>query len=150
VLVDSGRYPEALAAFRRALDSNPQHADAHNNYAFLSERDGRTAEALAHYKEALRLVPAHRIARYHLGRLLIATGRPREAVEHFRLLLEPEDVKTADVLYGLATAYVRLGDLGNALAYTRRARHLAAKYGRQDLAGRLDHDLKTLASRISP
>jgi tetratricopeptide (TPR) repeat protein len=46
----AGRLAEATAAYERALQADPDFADAHGNLAGLHERAGRTADAIRHLK----------------------------------------------------------------------------------------------------
>jgi len=47
---------EALFAYARALESNPELADAHHNLARLLDRLGRTTDAIRHLNTYRRLV----------------------------------------------------------------------------------------------
>ncbi|MBI1895829.1 MAG: tetratricopeptide repeat protein [Acidobacteria bacterium] len=148
MLAQAGRAAEAREAFSAALRANPRYAEAHNNLAFLLEQEGRLDEAIRHYRLAVESMPGHRLARYHLGRLLIGRGKPQEAIRHFRAALEPEDETTVGCLYGLATAYVRAGDLHSGLKNIRRARELAVAYRQTDLLPRIDHDIQALEKAL--
>ena len=148
LLVHLGRHKEALEAFRKAVDLDPRHADAQVNYGFLLEENGDIADAMKHYAIAVDINPKHRLARYHLGRLLIGRSQPMEAVEQFQQILEPEGPDSADIYYGLATAYVRAGNLPQALACTRRAYALAKANHEGDMVDRIGHDLHVLEARL--
>ncbi|HUK04311.1 MAG TPA: tetratricopeptide repeat protein [Burkholderiales bacterium] len=73
----------AQAAARRAVERNPQSADAHNLYAY-SLRKGPNPQmdlVFRHYNEALRLDPQHRAAREYLGEAYLMTGNVAKAKE---------------------------------------------------------------------
>jgi tetratricopeptide (TPR) repeat protein len=148
LLVHLGRQREALEAFRKAVELDPRHADAQVNYGFLLEQNGDIADAMKHYAIAATINPKHRLARYHLGRLLIGRGRPLDAVEQFKQILEPEGPDSAEIYYGLATAYVRAGNLPQALACTRHAYALAKANHEGDMVDRIGHDLHILEARL--
>jgi tetratricopeptide (TPR) repeat protein len=57
VLVRAGDLAGGTRALRRALQSNPRHADSHRNLAVALERQGKSAEALAHYRSFAALAP---------------------------------------------------------------------------------------------
>ena len=148
LLVQLHRHPEALQAFRKAVELDPHHADAHVNYGFLLEGTGDIEDAMEQYRLAVRINPAHRLARYHLGRLLIGRGQAKEAIVQFKQILEPQGPDSAGIYYGLATAYVRSGDLPQALACTKQAYTLAKANHEDDMVDRIGHDLQVLEQRL--
>lgn len=148
LLVQLDRQKEALDAFRKAVELDPRHADAHVNYGFLLEGAGDIDGAIKQYRMAIAIEPEHRLARYDLGRLLIGRGRAQEAIEQFKQILQPEGPDSAEIYYGLATAYVRSGDLSQALVCTRRAYALAQTNHEGDMVDRIGHDLHALEARL--
>ena len=78
----------AQAAARKAVERNPQNADAHNLYAF-SMRKGPNPQmdlVFRHYNEALRIDPKHRAAHEYLGEAYLMTGNVAKAKEHLAVL----------------------------------------------------------------
>lgn len=144
LLLDQGRMEDAARFFRRAIESNPRYADAHNNLGFLLDRAGHGKQALKHFQAAIEANPGHRGARYHAGRMLIGLGRASEAIQHFVEALEPVDEGSVDVMYGLATAYIRSGDTDAGRTWVQKAYDLAVRYKRHDLVRRLRGDLNTI------
>jgi Flp pilus assembly protein TadD len=57
---------------RRALQINPDYAEAHNNLGSVLMEEGRSTEALQHYEEALRLKPDYADARQNRDALQAA------------------------------------------------------------------------------
>ena len=73
----------AQALLRKAVERNPQDANAHNLYAY-SLRKGPHPEmdqVFRHYNEALRLNPNHRAAHEYLGEAYLMTGNVQKARE---------------------------------------------------------------------
>jgi DNA-binding winged helix-turn-helix (wHTH) protein/tetratricopeptide (TPR) repeat protein len=67
---------EARASARRALDLDPDCADAHTVLGLIAQkRDRSWQEAEAHYRSALRLHPNHVTALHRYGELLALRGR---------------------------------------------------------------------------
>ena len=56
-LLQAGRTDEALARFRRALELNPNFADAHYQLALALRQLGRDDEAQEHFQAARRRAP---------------------------------------------------------------------------------------------
>jgi hypothetical protein len=58
---------KAPEAYRRALELDPENADAHVNAGRLHQLKGNLRHAKRHYETALRLTPEHQLANYNLG-----------------------------------------------------------------------------------
>lgn len=118
---------DAMGAYRRALELEPSHADAHLNLGRLLHEAGRVEEAEGHYRQAATADPRSARAFFNLGVALEDQGSlagAREAYEaalrldaelavaHFNLsrLLEAEGRQT-DALAHLAE-YRKLVNLG--------------------------------------
>lgn len=69
-----GRYAEAEACCRRAVELAPDHAVAHNNLGWTLQMQGDSNGAIACYETALRLDGDLRIARRNLAILLVRLG----------------------------------------------------------------------------
>jgi len=78
----------AQAAARKAVERNPQNADAHNLYAFSMRKGPKPQMDLVfrHYNEALRIDPKHRAAHEYLGEAYLMTGNLPKAKEHLAVL----------------------------------------------------------------
>ena len=144
LLASKGRQREAADAFRRALQINPFHSQAHNNLATLLAGGGQLEEAAVHYRQTIANDPSHRSARFNLGRVLLTLGRPREAAEQFEWLLVPEGSETPRVGYALATAWLAAGEIATARKYGEDALRAARRLGQTDLAARIEHDLQRM------
>ncbi len=59
--------------FRRAIELNPEFAEAHDNLGTTLAGCGRVDEAIAHYQRALEIDPGYAYAHYNLG--LALAGR---------------------------------------------------------------------------
>src|SRR5947208_16754403 len=60
-------YDEAVRAFKRAIELDPESAHAHDNLATVYSEQGRYLFALQEYLEALRLEPDNPTAHYNLA-----------------------------------------------------------------------------------
>lgn len=116
---------EARDAYRRALELDPQHADARVNLGYLLQEEGRLEAAVEHYRAALAAEPTHATAAFNLGVALEDLGRPREAERAYQMALEV-DPGFADAHYNLSGLLERLGDGARALRHLRTYRELAA------------------------
>jgi tetratricopeptide (TPR) repeat protein len=117
---------EARDAYRRALELDAHHADAHVNLGRLLHESGLVAEAERHYRQALRDDPEHATAAFNLGIALEDHGRPGDAVEAYRLALRA-DPRNADAHFNVARLYEKAGKRAAALRHYSAYRRLAGE-----------------------
>jgi tetratricopeptide (TPR) repeat protein len=98
---ETGRVPEAIEAYEKALQLNPSMTEANNNLGLALYHQGRIPEAIEHYEQALKYNPHFALAHSNLANALSGTGRVPEAIDHYEqaLLVNPHD---QDALANLA------------------------------------------------
>lgn len=106
--LEDGDPGEALAAYRRALELDPDHVEAHLNAGRLLHEGGDAAGAERHYRIALALRPEEPTAAYNLGVALQDLQRLSEAAELYEKVLELEP-GFADAHFNLAVIYEAFG-----------------------------------------
>jgi tetratricopeptide (TPR) repeat protein len=117
-------HERALAAFRRALERQPDSAPAWRQMGSTLLGLGRDDEALAAIRRALELAPEDPGALATMGRaLFIGQGRFRDAASYFERALE-RDPRGGWFALQLAHCLALLGDLDEAEQMARRAAHL--------------------------
>ncbi len=89
LLVTMNRFTEAGEKFRRVLELETDHPEAHFYIADISERQGQQAAALEQFGVVLRLDPQFAPARRRMAALLLHRARPGDA-ESARELLQQE------------------------------------------------------------
>ena len=114
---------EAQAAYRRALDLDPSHADAWVNLGRLLHEAGDPRGAAQHYRRAIELRPDSVVALFNLGVALEDLRMPEEAILAYRTALTA-DSACADAHYNLAQLYEARGDGPSALRHLRTYRKL--------------------------
>lgn len=87
----------AIAAERRAITLDPDHAQAHYNLACDLQAGNALAEAIGHYRQATRAAPRHVDAWNNLAQALIAIGDIADGLAAFEtaLALAPSDAALA-------------------------------------------------------
>ncbi len=113
----------AQDAYRRALELQPDHADALVNLGRLLHEDGNVVEAEACYRRALELRPNDATAAFNLGTALEDLGRPGDAVAAYELAAA-SDPTMADAYFNLSRVYERLGARAAALRSLRSYKSL--------------------------
>jgi tetratricopeptide (TPR) repeat protein len=110
---------DAPAAYRRALDLDANHSDAHVNLGRLLQETGQHHEAETHYKLALSSEPENMLAAFNLGTLLEDAGRIHDAISAYKNAAE-----FADAHYNLSRLYELVGQHTEALKHLRTYRSL--------------------------
>ncbi|MGH7613317.1 MAG: tetratricopeptide repeat protein [Gemmatimonadales bacterium] len=105
---------EARDAYRRALELDPHHADAHVNLGRLLLETGRAADAEAHYRAVLGDDPGHATAWFNLGIALEDQRRPQDAIKAYEQAIGA-DRRLADAYFHLARLYEQAGKRAAAL-----------------------------------
>jgi tetratricopeptide (TPR) repeat protein len=121
--IEASRPEEAREAYRRAVELDPVHADAHTNLGRLLHEAGEVAAAEAHYRQALLARPHDVTAWFNLAVALEDRGRPQEAVAAYERVLA-EDSRYADAHYNLARLYEQMGRGVAAVRHLRTYRKL--------------------------
>lgn len=105
---------EARDAYRRALELDPHHADAHVNLGRLLLETGRAGDAEAHYRAVLGDDPGHTTAWFNLGIALEDQRRPQDAIKAYEQAILA-DRRLADAYFNLARLYEQAGKRAAAL-----------------------------------
>ena len=110
---------QAEAASKRALELDPNSAEAHASRGLTLSHQKRFAEAEPEFKEAIRLDPTLYEAAYFYGRMLQTAGKPDEAIEMYERAvgLRPDDYQA---LSFLAMAHQARGDTAKVEDASRR------------------------------
>jgi FOG: TPR repeat len=126
-LLQMGRVDEAAIHFQKALEVQPQYAEARNNLGNVFFQKGRIDEAVADYQRALEINPKLPLARYNLGVAFLQKGRVSEAAGHFQgaLQIEPDFVKAH---YNLGITLVQLGRVSEAIGHYNKALEINPNY----------------------
>ncbi|HKD08796.1 MAG TPA: tetratricopeptide repeat protein [Bryobacteraceae bacterium] len=114
------RWPEAVAAFREALDLDPESAASNHNLGNALSRSGDAAGAESALREAVRLQPEFPQFRSSLADILVRNGKFADAAAQLReaILSNP----ASDALHNkLGTVYLSLNDRVAAIAEYRQA-----------------------------
>lgn len=132
VLLQAGRYDEALAHLRRAVELQPANEQAHHNIWIALTRQGRQDDLLQAYRDSIRVFPKFAEAHYSLGLELQRRGQEAEAVAAYRAAigLRPAHSKALNNLGQLAQKQ------GNLEEASRRYREAVAADGGNLIARR--------------
>ena len=120
---DQGGGEEAVeaadAASKRALELDPQSAEAHSSRGLTLSHKHQYQEAEKEFEEAMRLDPTLYEAPYFYGRTLQSQGKLLQAAQMYQraVAIRPDEYQT---LSYLAMAYQSLGDQDNLIEVSGR------------------------------
>ncbi len=114
---------EATIAYAKALELEPEHADAHVNLGRLLQLAGQMNDAAQHYRDALRHAPTHATAAFNLGTLLEDQGKFPEAIAAYKRAIAIDD-RLADAHFNLSRLYEKAGQRQAAFRHLRTYREL--------------------------
>ncbi len=114
----------AETAYRRAIELDPRHVDAHVNLGRLLHEAGRLGEAEVHYREALESAPDDHVAWFNLGVLLEGQGKRKAALSAYQNALE-QDADSIETHMQIAMLFEQLGQRADALRHLKIVRALS-------------------------
>ncbi|RMH24679.1 MAG: tetratricopeptide repeat protein [Candidatus Hydrogenedentota bacterium] len=112
--LEMGKPQEALAAFRRALECNPNHPETNNNVGNLLLDAGQTTQAITHFERALANRQNYAVGYSNLGNALFAAGRRQEALAAYRRAYELNS-RHPDIVMNYALALLKERQFSEAL-----------------------------------
>lgn len=136
-----GKYDEAMAALRKAIELRPSSVEAHALMGDVLERQNRPAEAIEQYQSALAAQTSDRELQLKLWRLMIIQGRSREVMPELIAAQLSEDTYSTLRLVLLGEAYLTSGDVVKARQYLEQARIRARIEGPPQLLAEIDEEL---------
>lgn len=119
-----GKFDEAIAEWRKALDLDPQDAAAISNLGAALHGAGRMEDAAREFARALELDPDNVRAHANTGIALARSKQYQDAARHFERALElrPGDAQARSAYGGML---VETGEVEQALVHLRIALELA-------------------------
>ena len=105
----ANNHAEAIAAFRKQLEIDPNHKHANGDLAMELQQTGKTDEAIQAYRKQLEMAPYEKLTHKNLGVLLAQLGRDADARTELEAAaaIPPDDPETK---MALAQVYGRLGE----------------------------------------
>ena len=114
---------EAIQAYRKALELDPDLADAHLNLGRLLHETTGAAAGEPCYRRTLAVRPDDSTALFNLGVALQDLERPDEAIEVYEKALELAP-RLADAHFNLACIYEKLGRKKSAIRHLKSYKSL--------------------------
>ena len=141
------RNEEALAAYMKLLETNPEHVATLNNIAnLLSEMPTRREDSVQYIRRAIAIQGPHPDLLDTLGMVLLRKGEVREALESLQQICSSASPDPRH-LFHLALAYVQSGDEDDARSTLTKAK--LADLANQGLSADERATLSSLESRLT-
>ncbi len=125
LLLDLHKPAEAQAEFQKAVELDPNYAEAHHNLGLSYAEQGQWEQAIVAYRKALSM-PVYstpEVGYYNLGRAYAQVGKPKEAEDALRTAIQLQP-KLGAAYYQLGLVLTSTGRREEAKAAFRTARDL--------------------------
>jgi tetratricopeptide (TPR) repeat protein len=109
---------QAIAAYQKVLELDPEHAAAHINLGTLHYNRQDYTLSERHYRAAIAIDPRYALAHFDLGNVLDETGRVTEAIQAYNTALQLAPTY-GDAHYNVALAYEKVREPRKALKHWR-------------------------------
>ncbi len=126
-LLSSGDVDGSIVALGRAIEIDPNCAEAYNNLGEAYFRAGNFQESIRACRRSIEIDPATAFVHINLANALRASGDLTGAIAEYRRAIE-RDPKDARGHYGLGNVLRDSGDLKGAIAECRRAIEIDPRY----------------------
>ena len=115
---DPNTQVQAITAYQRVLELDPDHAAAHINLGTLHYNRQDYTLSEKHYRAAIAIDPRYALAYFDLGNVLDETGRVAEAIQAYNTALQLAPTY-GDAHYNVALAYEKVREPRKALRHWR-------------------------------
>ena len=123
-----GKFEESLAAFEKALELDPEDADACYNRSMAIRSMQRHEEALRNYEITFEKFPTHFSNLMNCGNVRRRMGRYEEAVEAYETALAQQP-DSWELMYNIASVRILQGQYQEALDLIEKALELNDDFG---------------------
>ncbi len=124
-----GKLDEAIAAYQKAIEIDPDYADAYYNIGIALRKQGKLDEAIAAYQKAIEIDPDYADAYYNIGIALRKQGKLDEAIAAYQKAIEI-DPDYAKAYYNIGIALRKQGKLEEAIAAYQKAIEIDPDYAK--------------------
>jgi len=117
---ESGKYKDAIDAYKRAIKVDPDYTYAHLNLGVAYLKSHMQTNAVQALKRLIRIDPEDAMGHYNLGIAYYESGKYKDAIETFKqaIRINPDFV---DANYNLGKAYDRAGRYKDAIGAYKQA-----------------------------
>ncbi|HSW93643.1 MAG TPA: tetratricopeptide repeat protein [Gammaproteobacteria bacterium] len=117
------KWSEAIAAFRNAIQKEPEFINAHYNLGLALGKANQWHEAVLTYQHLLKLAPDHFAARFHLACVFMQTEKIDDALTEF-LIIEQSEPHHFETQSNIAACYLKKNVLNEAKTHYQKALQL--------------------------
>lgn len=126
----TGRLNLANEKLLKALDQNPNSADANHYYALLQQKLGLNQKADSYFRKALSITPKNPALLNNYGSYLCQNGQYQSATQHFMAATNDPLYTTPEFAYTNAGICIKKsGDIATAEQYFRKSLTLKPTFG---------------------
>lgn len=115
----AGRYPEAVADLKKAMEIDPKSFDAHNNLGIYYTDMGQIENAVSVLENASSLAPEKESVPYNIGNAYAKAGNYNKAIEYYLKATKIND-KYEDAYNNIGNCYAAMKDYQAAIPYFKK------------------------------
>ena len=128
IFAERGELKKAIAAYRKAIELNPNYDCAYNNLGVALRRQGKLDDAIAAYRKAIELDPNDAFPYNNLGVALRRQGKLDDAIAAYRKAIELRGLIRVKAYNNMGIALTQQGKLDDAIAAYHEAIKLKDAY----------------------
>lgn len=121
--IRQGRMNDAIGDIKYTLDRFPNHPVSLQQLSIVAQMTKNMSLAVSYFERAIALFPQYALTRAQYGLFLVSTNNVDAGLEQLKQSVEMEPKLPAGYA-GLAHAYAKKGDLGQAREAAKKAREL--------------------------
>lgn len=125
----SGKFTEAIKAYNKAIELNPQYTDTYINRGALYDDLGKYQQAIKDYNKAIELNPQYAKAYNNRGNAYVTLGKYKQAFKDFNKAIELNP-REAALYSNRGIAYAKLGNAQQAFKDFNKAIELNPQYAK--------------------
>jgi tetratricopeptide (TPR) repeat protein len=125
LLIETGMASQGFEHLERAVALKPESAAVQSRLATALLKSGQKDQAIAHWEKAVALSPDVKEFRYGLARAMAEAGRASDAIAQLQKTIEMDGGRDWQSYDMLASVYIRVGRIDEAIQAGRQAVELA-------------------------
>lgn len=123
------KYPDALKAFKKAIQLDPLNFKSHNLIGLVFYKMGKENKAINSFKNALKIMPDFADTHFNLALALDKIGNGKSAITHMKISKELYRGNNNGMMAGLAEQEI--------ISYTNKYKIITTKLEEKDISDRL-------------
>jgi len=124
-----GKLEQAIAQYQKAIQIDPNFAQAHYNLGNVYKNQGQLEQAIVEYQKVIQIDPNLAYAHYDLGVVYVKQGQLDQAIAEYQKTIQIDpNFAFAYPYYGLAAIYSLKNETALAIEWLQKAISMDARW----------------------